>query len=111
MELETILDQVKQLGINFTVAGDRIRYRPASRMPPDLIETLRSHKAELLQALRQRQTPESDLACWVLEEWRRVSIPEWRRILKDSIEQGDRKREEYARWMLREVLLDPEEPG
>jgi hypothetical protein len=43
----------------------------------------------------------------MLWEWRRASIPEWRRILRESIEGGDKRRESYARWMLREVLLDP----
>ncbi len=44
----------------------------------------------------------------MLWEWRRVSIPEWRRILQFSVDQGDSSREKYARWMLREILLDPE---
>ena len=108
MELQTILDRLQQLGISLTIAGDRIQYRPASRMPPDLAEALRGHKTELLQTLKQRQTPKPDFSYWVLEEWRRVSIPAWRRILQDSIERTDPKREEYARWMLREVLQDPE---
>lgn len=42
---------------------------------------------------------------WMLGEWRRVSIPQWRRILAVSIEQGNSYREEYARWMLSTVLL------
>jgi len=46
----------------------------------------------------------SEFRCWVLEEWRRVSIPEWRRVLREAEAQGDARREEYARWMLREVL-------
>ena len=45
---------------------------------------------------------------WALQEWRRISIPDWRRILSESAEQGDADREAYARWMLREVLLDPD---
>ena len=45
---------------------------------------------------------------WALWEWRRVSIPDWRRILTESIHNGDVRREEYARWMLRDILLDPE---
>lgn len=51
--------------------------------------------------------------CWVLDEWRRVSTPEWRRILRESIDKRDSKREAYARWMLRDILLDSEyqEPG
>ena len=45
---------------------------------------------------------------WALQEWRRVSIPDWRLILSVSAEQGDADRQAYARWMLREVLLDPD---
>jgi len=43
---------------------------------------------------------------YTLSEWRRASIPEWRRILSESIEQGEADREKYARWMLSEVLFD-----
>ena len=52
--------------------------------------------------------PEAGLEPWMLWEWRRVSIPQWRDVLNESIEKPDKKREEYARWMLRDVLLDPE---
>ena len=54
--------------------------------------------------------PEQDGACesWMLWEWRRESIPEWQEILQISIEDEDRHREQYARWMLREILLDPD---
>jgi hypothetical protein len=45
---------------------------------------------------------------WVLWEWRRVSILEWRRILNDASELGDSRRQDYASWMLEEILLDPE---
>ena len=52
--------------------------------------------------------PEARLEPWMLLEWRRVSIPDWRNILEEGIVGGDARREEYARWMLREVLLDPD---
>ena len=44
----------------------------------------------------------------LLEKWLRVSIPEWRRILIESTDKGDNRCAEYARWMLRDILLDPE---
>lgn len=50
----------------------------------------------------------SEAECWLLEEWYRISLPEWRRILNKRIEGQDKKREEYARWMLKEILDDPE---
>ena len=61
-----------------------------------------------LAGLMAGREPEPDDAFepWMLREWRRVSTPEWREILNDSIERGELRREEYARWMLREVLLD-----
>lgn len=48
------------------------------------------------------------LVPWMLSEWRKISIPEWRDILTESLRAGDSKREEYARWMLKEILLDAE---
>ncbi len=63
---------------------------------------------ELLAAAGNK--PEQGGACesWMLWEWRRVSIPKWQEILQISIEDEDRDREQYARWMLHEILLDPD---
>lgn len=44
----------------------------------------------------------------LFQEWRRVSIPEWRTIPQESQDWSDQKRAGYARWMLRDVLLDPD---
>ena len=61
----------------------------------------------LFEEAGRRPGVEEGLEPLMLWEWRRASIPEWRRILRESIEGGDKRRESYARWMLREVLLDP----
>ena len=45
---------------------------------------------------------------WMLWEWRRQSIPQWRAVLDESVRAGTKGRERYARWMLRDVLLDPD---
>jgi hypothetical protein len=63
---------------------------------------------EIFEAAGRHPGSEEGLEPWVLWEWRRVSIPEWRRILQECIDQGDQRREQYARWMLREILLDPD---
>jgi hypothetical protein len=63
---------------------------------------------ELLAEAGREPTNEEGLNPWMLWEWRRVSIPEWRRILLGSIDKGDSRQEEYALWMLRDILLDPE---
>jgi hypothetical protein len=39
-----------------------------------------------------------------LEEWRKINIPTWRRILRESQADGDLHRSEYAKWMLEKVL-------
>ena len=62
----------------------------------------------LFQEAGRKPSLEEGIEPWMLWEWRRVSIPEWRRILRECIESRDGRREEYARWMLREVLLDPD---
>ncbi len=62
---------------------------------------------ELFAAAGCEPKVEEGLEPWMLWEWRRVSIPLWRDILKESVIKGDIQREEYARWMLMEILLDP----
>jgi len=40
--------------------------------------------------------------------WRSISIKTWRRILIQSLNSGDKLAEEYASWMLGEVLNEEE---
>ena len=54
MDPQTIVERAKDLGINLTVAGDRIRYAPKSRTPEYLIELLKEHKPELLTFLNDQ---------------------------------------------------------
>jgi hypothetical protein len=63
---------------------------------------------ELLAEAGREPAVEEGLEPWMLWEWRRVSMPEWRRILQESIDKADKQGEEYARWMLRDILLDPD---
>jgi hypothetical protein len=79
----------------------------AKRRGLDTSEWERCLKELFDEAVRE-PTREEGLESWMLWEWRRVSIPEWRRILQESIDKADKQREEYARWMLREILLDPD---
>ena len=65
---------------------------------------------ELLTRAGYEPAVEEGVEPWMLWEWRRVSIPEWQRILKQSLELGNIQSEEYARWMLRDILLDPGYP-
>ena len=94
-----MLEEARAAGLAVWSEGDKLVIkgpRSAGALALSLIE----HKAQVLPLVRQPVIP------WVLAEWRRTSIPQWRSILQVSIAQGDRQREEYARWMLRDVLLD-----
>jgi hypothetical protein len=62
------------------------------------------HLAQLMEEVWRIPERDEGFVPWILWEWRRVSIPDWRRILSEAIEQGDAGREEYARRMLREIL-------
>jgi hypothetical protein len=106
MDAEIILKNVQQLGVTLTLVGNKIRYTPKSQITSELLEELKEHRSEILSKLRQEQN--TTVQCWILEEWRQTSLPSWRRILKESVEQNNKNREEYARWMLKEVLEDPE---
>ena len=37
-------------------------------------------------------------------EWHKASIPQWKRIRLEAIAAEDRRRREYAEWMLDEIL-------
>lgn len=101
-----LLQQCRALGATLVPLGDHIRVRAPAPLPEELIADLRELKSEVLAELGKERAMVFD--CWVLDEWRRVSIPAWRRILSESIEKRDSRREEYARWMLREILQDGE---
>jgi hypothetical protein len=45
---------------------------------------------------------------WMLQEWRRISIPDWRGKLAQARACGRQREERYAAHMLGAVLLDPE---
>ena len=54
-----LLKEVRARGVDvYTIGEDRIRLRPADRLTPELIETLRVQKHELLEALRAEQRRE-----------------------------------------------------
>lgn len=101
-----LLEKCRSLGATLTPANDQIKIQAPEPLPDILIEELKKSKAQILAELSWERRHEHE--CWLLEEWRRISIPDWRRILKESSETGNISREKYARWMLSEVLIDDE---
>lgn len=54
MNVEHILSYIRQKGVVLIPDGDRIRFKAHSGiMTPDLVETIRAHKREILGALSQ----------------------------------------------------------
>jgi len=79
--------------------------RPLHGLPTPSHEDMVRVRRFLMEYLLPGEVPQANP---VLEKWRRVSTPDWRCTLQESIAQGDSDREKYARWMLRDILLDPE---
>ena len=106
-DVKTIINRCQGLGATFILINDHhIKVKAPSPLPEDIIEQLRTPKPQIIAELRKILRKQAE--CWFLEEWRRTSLPSWRRILKESIESSNKHREEYARWMLKEILEDPE---
>ena len=52
MDATAILDRLTELGVKTTVQDGRLRLTPASRIPADLVEAIRTHKQALMLAVR-----------------------------------------------------------
>jgi hypothetical protein len=104
-----LLKKARDCGATFNFIDNQVKIRAPKPLAEDLLAELRKHKPEVIEVLRQECSAlRKEAECWLLEEWRRMSIPEWRQILQDSIDAKDKYREDYARWMLREMLNDSE---
>ena len=65
MTAAALLEQVRLLGVDVHVVGDRLRLRPASRLSSELLESLRSHKPAVLAALRaERHHEDNRVGAW-----------------------------------------------
>ena len=101
-DIRALVDEARALGAHFVVTGEKVKVGAPVPLPSELVTKLRQHKTELVEYLNLDHEP------WMLKEWRKLSIPEWRQILEESKQSNESRRADYARWMLREILLDPE---
>ena len=53
MDAIEVLDRLHDLGVTVQVNGPKVRLEPASKVPADLLNEVRAHKAEIIQELRQ----------------------------------------------------------
>lgn len=49
-----LLQELKAIGVEVMPQGDNLAIRPASKVPPELKERLRAHKAEVLAILKAK---------------------------------------------------------
>jgi hypothetical protein len=110
--LSIVLDLVKkarECGATFNFINGYVKIRAPQPLSEELLAELRKFKPEVISELRrERSELRKESECWLLEEWRKISIPDWREKLKVAIENRNVKGEEYARWMLKEMLEDPD---
>jgi hypothetical protein len=106
MDVLILIEKCRELGATFIPLDGRFKVQAPQPLPDDIIAELKEAKPVIMAELQRRQNIKED--CWILEEWRRISIPEWRRTLQESILNNDLKQAVYSRWMLREFLEDPE---
>ena len=70
--------------------------------PSDQVAVVRRF---LWEGLPESEVPEENL---LLEEWRKTAISSWRHRLAEATGSGDFGTVRRARWMLRDILVDPE---
>ncbi len=51
MTTSEILDRLTDLGVSVRIVGDKVRVTPVSKVPSDLMEEAKAHKAEIVQEL------------------------------------------------------------
>jgi len=56
MTATEILSELARRGVHLEVAGDKLRWRPKEAVTPDLVETLKQRKAEIIAALTGGKT-------------------------------------------------------
>lgn len=50
----SVLEELRAIGVEVVTEGENLVICPASKVPPELKQRLRAHKAEVLEALRNR---------------------------------------------------------
>ncbi|MDA1127503.1 MAG: hypothetical protein O2913_02245 [Chloroflexi bacterium] len=109
MDAEQLVDRLRRQGVAISIRDGELRLVPGSLVPGHLVKQVRENKSDIYRYLQVNPpstmgTDATTEGCWPLELWRRLSRPEWRQYLRQSIENQDKEREEHARWMLREIL-------
>lgn len=63
MTAAEILSELEARQVELAVVGDRLRFRPATAVPDELLIELREHKAELIELVSLRGWPDDSRDC------------------------------------------------
>jgi hypothetical protein len=55
VDASAILEHLENIGIQITIAGDKLQFRPGSAVPPELIPEIKKHKQELVALLKLKR--------------------------------------------------------
>jgi TubC N-terminal docking domain len=69
-----LLDELRAIGVEVIPQGENLAIRPASKVPPELKERLRAHKAEVLAVLKARPAT-CAASCYEIEPGRWIHHP------------------------------------
>lgn len=57
MTASDIIQELSRRGVQLEASGDRLRFRPAGVIPPDLLERIKQHKVAIIEALTGDKQP------------------------------------------------------
>ena len=52
MDAGAILERLEKIGIEITIAGDKLQFRPGSAVSPELLSDIKAHKQELMTVVK-----------------------------------------------------------
>jgi len=73
--ISDLLMEISQVGIHLRVAGDKLRYSPATSMTPRLAGQLKAHKAAVIATLKREAEPADSYGEREVRRFLRVCFP------------------------------------
>ena len=58
---QSLLTRAQKMGISLRIVGEQIRYRPRASTPPEFVEELKNHKAEVMELLTEPEALGTDV--------------------------------------------------
>ena len=102
-----LLDEARKRGIVLEPDGEWLVYRgPKGAMTPDLKDALTPRKVDIINHILNQGSSTGAAERpprHMLDIWVEAAIPEWERILRESIAIGDKSRAAYAHGIVRQL--------